>query len=131
MTENEKNTIITLRSRGMGYGEIAERLAMSINTVKSFCRRYAGRTSGPKSACEHCGKAVEQIAGRKHKRFCCDKCRNRWWNSHLELVQRKAYHMVRCSRCHKDFAVYGNKAQAGRKYCSRECYFQERFGVKA
>lgn len=33
--------------------------------------------------CLCCGKEVVQPGGRKEKKFCSDKCRNKWWNSNL------------------------------------------------
>ena len=41
MTDEQKPQIITLRRDGAGYGRIAARLQISINTVKSFCRRHS------------------------------------------------------------------------------------------
>lgn len=37
MTDEQKQQIIALRRDGAGYGRIAARLQISINTVKSFC----------------------------------------------------------------------------------------------
>ena len=39
MTDNQKSQIIKLRAAGNGYGKIAQTLGISLNTVKSFCRR--------------------------------------------------------------------------------------------
>lgn len=39
MTDNQKAQIIKLRVAGNGYGKIARTLGISLNTVKSFCRR--------------------------------------------------------------------------------------------
>ena len=85
MTDEQKQQIIALRRDGAGYGRIAARLQISINTVKSFCRRHSLAASTAGAVCEQCGKPIEQNPGRKRKRFCCDVCRNKWWNAHLEL----------------------------------------------
>lgn len=114
--------------------KIAAALGLSANTVKSYCRRNNITGGSPAAAaaerkditfCENCGKEVIQVYGHKKKRFCCDKCRNLWWNSHLDLVKRKAIYKYRCPGCGKMFEVYGN---AHRKYCSHECYIEDRFG---
>lgn len=107
------------------YGRIAAQLQISINTVKSFCRQHslAARTAG--AVCEQCGKPIDQNPGRKRKRFCCDACRNKWWNAHLELVKRKAVYNYTCPACGKEFTVYGN---SHRKFCSHACYIAYRFG---
>lgn len=134
MTDNQKKQIIKLRAEGMGYGTIAKKLDMPVNTVKSFCRRNKLNGSieeetpvlppGETTFCENCGKAIRQIKGRKPKRFCCDACRNKWWNSHLDLVKRKKIYSFKCLHCGKEFHLYGDSR---RKYCSHECYITERF----
>lgn len=77
MTDDEKRQITVLRRDGLGYGKIAQQTGVSMNTVKSFCRRnnLTFSTDG-KSVCECCGKSIVQVAGRKQKRFCSDQCRN-------------------------------------------------------
>lgn len=134
MTEYQKAQIIKLRAAGNGYGKVAKSLGISLNTVKSFCRRndvgsnspvepvltYTGETT----YCENCGQPIQQIEKQKKKRFCCDKCRNAWWNSHLDQVKRKAVYHFQCLYCGKEFCVYGDKR---RKYCSHACYITDRF----
>ncbi len=134
MTDNQKAQIIKLRAAGNGYGKIAHTIGISLNTVKSFCRRnnINGDTVaepsvtliGETSTCENCGQEIHQIAKQKRKRFCCDKCRNEWWNSHLDQVKRKAVYDFRCPNCGKEFHIYGDRR---RKYCSHECYIADRF----
>ena len=133
MTDSEKMQIIKLRAEGMGCVTIARKLGMSVNTVKSFCRRkninadtateLSVENTGKTTRCENCGKEIRQIAKQKPKRFCCDKCRNDWWNSHLDQVKRKAYYTFTCWHCGKAFQVYGDR---NRKYCSQECCHAER-----
>lgn len=134
MTDHQKAQIIKLRAAGDGYGKIAKSLGISLNTVKSFCRRndicsnfsveptlaFTGETT----YCENCGQPIRQIEKQKKKRFCCDKCRNAWWNNHLDQVKRKAVYHFKCLHCGKEFHVYGDKR---RKYCSHACYIADRF----
>ena len=134
MKETEKAQIIKLRAAGAGYVKIAQVLGISVNTVKSFCRRKnikaktaSGITvtySGETTSCENCGKIIHQFAKRKPRRFCTDQCRREWWNSHLDQVKRKAYYTLQCRHCGKEFQIYGDK---NRKYCSHECYIADRF----
>ncbi|KIR03816.1 Zinc-finger protein [Lachnospiraceae bacterium TWA4] len=125
MTENQKEQILLLRAKGLGYIKIANEIGISENTVKSFCRRNQQRVKRRENCCEHCGKPLIQISGRKKKRFCSDVCRNKWWNSHLDIVKRKAIYQYTCPNCGKSFEVYGNRH---RKYCCHECYVEYRFG---
>lgn len=120
MTDNQKAQIIKLRAAGNGYGKIAQTLGISLNTVKSFCRRndIKGNTAiepsvtltGETTACENCGREIQQIAKQKKKRFCCDKCRNEWWNSHLDQVKRKAVYDFRCRTAVRSSTFTGTAA---------------------
>ena len=130
MTDHQKAQTIKLRAAGQGYGSIARTLGLSQNTVKSFCRRNnihesdAVAFTGETAHCENCGREIRQMAKRKRKRFCCDKCRNEWWNKHLDQVKRTAVYEFQCPHCGKAFQIYGDRR---RKYCSHECYIAARF----
>lgn len=124
MTTEQKASIITLRSDGLTYSDIAERLKLSINTVKSFYRR-CGNKSVPTANCKYCGKPILQPSGAREKKFCSDKCRMTWWNSHRDEVNYKVVYKYKCECCGKEFEVYGNKK---RRYCGRSCYIKHRFG---
>ena len=106
MTPEEKSSLSAMRKAGRSYTEIAAELGISKNTGKTFCRRN-GLTPETESIpveitpaptterlCPHCGKPVIQPEGRKQKKFCSDTCRNRWWNSHMDLVNRKAIYVL-------------------------------------
>lgn len=132
MTNEQRMIVSALRAQNMGYGAIARKVGISENTVKSFCRRNAQRTkqerqniSTQEHRCLYCGVPVTQNAGRKEKKFCSDKCRNKWWNAHLDKVDRRAIREVNCANCGRTFSVYG---RAERKYCSHDCYIRHRFG---
>ena len=132
MTETQRMTIADYRKMGFGYKKIAQFTGMNENTIKSYCRRsgLGGKAvSNPppddSSVCMACGKALTQTPGKKSKKFCSDTCRTNWWNTHLGMVNRKAYYDFICSACGKTFTVYGN---ARRKFCSHNCYIKSRFG---
>ncbi|MCD7726406.1 MAG: helix-turn-helix domain-containing protein [Clostridiales bacterium] len=128
MTEDQKSRIKTLRENGVGYVRIAQTLGLSQNTVSSYCRRNGLAGTKPPAGqhlCRYCGCPVEQTKGRKEKKFCSDSCRMKWWNSHLDKVNRKANYEFICPHCKKTFTAYGN---SNRKYCSHECYVADRFG---
>lgn len=127
MTENEKKRVSELRSAGLGYTAISKQLSISVNTVKSYCRRNSLPSLKATKTCEQCGKPIVQNPKYKPKRFCCDACRNKWWNSHLHLVKRKAIYTFTCPACGREFQKYGEKRV---KYCSHQCYINDRFGGK-
>ena len=118
MTNEEKKQIEYLRSQGLGYKRIASALSLPVNSVKSFCRRHPAKPP-TENVCPVCSTALVRIPHRKSKKFCSDACRMTWWNSHQELVNRKAIYHLFCAHCGQPFDSYGNK---NRKYCSRRCY---------
>ena len=102
MTPEEKSSLSAMRKAGRSYTEIAAELGISKNTVKTFCRRN-GLTPEVESKpvevtpspatdrlCPQCGRPVIQPECRKQKKFCSDTCRNRWWNSHMNMVKGHA-----------------------------------------
>lgn len=133
MTDKEKKQIAEYREQGHSYTEISKMMDLSINSIKTYCRRnklgggaaYEAPVILSDHVCEQCKKPVLQNPGRKLKRFCSDKCRMKWWNTHMDQVKRKANYEFTCACCGKTFTAYGN---AGRKYCSHGCYIEDRFG---
>lgn len=109
ITNAQRMMAPSLRASGMGYGTIARKVGVSANTVKSFCRRNAQQSETeqpfaidtPEHNCLCCGVPVEQNVGRKERKFCSDKCRNKWWNAHLDLVDRRAIREIICANCGK------------------------------
>lgn len=124
MTNEQKSAIANLRGKGCGYKKIGQMLGINENTVKTYCKRH-GLAGIAVSAvplaeehCKGCGIPIIQSPGRRKKDFCSDFCRNRWWNTHLDLVERKAFYSFTCPECGRTFESYGNNR---RKYCSRAC----------
>lgn len=133
MTNEQKEQIRELRGSGHGYATIAEALGLTKNQVSAFCRRNnltgTSTESGASNiirtdCCRCCGKPIQQVPGRKTVKFCSDVCRNKWWNTHLDQVKRKAVYEYVCPHCGRPFSAYGNSK---RKYCSHECYIRARF----
>lgn len=95
MTDKEKQQIKEYRDHGFSYSEISRMLGISVNSVKTYCKRHAlgdakafdGKGS-TEFCCEQCGKPVKQNPGRKKKRFCSDGSRMKWWNSHMDKVKK-------------------------------------------
>ena len=137
MNDFERDQIKKLRECGYSYGCIANELGLPKDTVKSHCRRHGldgvakvnskGISRKEILLCKTCGIAVIQTPGRKAKKFCSDRCRMKWWNSHADQVNKKATYDMVCANCGCSFQVYGDSK---RKYCCHECYVEGRFGKK-
>ena len=136
MTEIQKHQIHEMRRLGCTYRHIASSLSLHSGTVKTYCVRAVKKglvtppDPVPDSLCKQCGKAVEQIPKRKKKIFCSKVCSQKWWNSHIYMVDRssKALYHFTCPTCGKEFSAYGNP---NRKYCSHECYINARYYQEA
>ena len=126
MTYEEKRKVDKLRLQGYGCTAISNTLGISLNSVKSYCRR-----SKPKEipidvinegGCEFCGKSLVHIEGKKKKKFCCDKCRISWWNHNRDKIHHRVSYEIVCLYCGETFVSTDNS----RKYCSQNCYRKSR-----
>ena len=131
MTNEQKQRIAELRSTGISYAKIGEAIGISGDTVKTYCRRNHITVKQKSSAsdttptfCKECGAPLVQIEKRKPRVFCSRACREKWWHSHPDKLNKKAVYDFRCAECGKSFSSYGNRH---RKYCSHECYINARF----
>ena len=138
MTPVQKETVYNLRLQGLGYKAIARELLLSVDAVKSYCKRH--HLTGPPEAvqknvqvieeqhglCPHCKQPIRQKKRGRSKLFCCDDCRYAWWKAHPEISSKSetALYPYTCEYCRKKCTTYGNK---NRKYCSHDCYIKARF----
>ena len=107
MTEQQKRDILQLRSRGLAFSSIAKELSLSVNTVKSFCRRKTIKAvNEPSAVCRFCGKHLIQTFGKREKKYCSDKCRTLWWNNNRRKMDNKSVSFYKCSFCGKMFIAY-------------------------
>lgn len=133
MTQQQKEQITKLRAVGASFGKIASILGMSVNTVKSYCKRNPISSEplpAPKAVvhsdrCPKCNTLLEQSPGHRQKRFCSPKCRMAWWALHPEQMKRRKLTDTECQHCGTVFLQYGSRP---RKFCSRGCYLAHRYG---
>lgn len=133
VTQQQKEQISKLRATGASFGKIASALGMSVNTVKSYCKRNpissepvtASKAVVHSDRCPQCNAQLEQSPGHRQKRFCSPKCRIAWWAAHPEQMTRKKLYPIECQHCGGVFMQYGSRP---RKFCSRGCYLAHRYG---
>ena len=124
MTNTEKDHVLALKFQGFGCNRISKITGIPLGTVKSFLNRTENLPPiVHEGICLECGTEIECTPHTKPKRFCSGTCRQKWWNAHLYLVNRKAFYDFTCPHCGKKFTAYGNDH---RIYCSRECYAEAR-----
>ena len=127
MTKEQKTLILHYREQHMTYRQIGEKLGLSPDTVKTFCRRNTpqeDRTEASAlSQCRNCGAPVHPLPGRRERLFCCPACRTAYWRKHNLLGKDPRY----CAGC----GALLTGGSASRKYCSHACYIRHRFGSSA
>lgn len=96
MNDYEKKHIKTLRSLGCSFGQIAEVLTISENTIRSYCRRndiqvkpdidHVDHTKIHYRVCPECHKLFVAKSKRKNQ-FCSASCRAKAWRKKQKLQQ--------------------------------------------
>lgn len=127
MTQEQKILILHYREQHMTYRQIGEKLGLSPDTVKTFCRRNTpqeDRTEASASSqCRNCGAPVHPLPGRRERLFCSPACRTAYWRKHNLLGKDPRY----CAGC----GALLTGGSTSRKYCSHACYIRHRFGSSA
>ena len=127
MTKEQKTLILYYREQHMTYRQIGEKLGLSPDTVKTFCRRngaQAGKTAqSAECRCRNCGAPVHPLPGRRERLFCSPACRTAYWRKHNLLGKDPRY----CAGC----GALLTGGSASRKYCGHACYIRHRFGSTA
>ena len=106
MTNERRAAIEEYRNDGYGYKKVSQLTGVCESTIKMFCRRNGlgwnaqenkaeGKRAADEKKCLCCRKPSSSTPTARRK-FCSDVCRNRWWNSHLNLVKRKVVHDFVC-----------------------------------
>ncbi len=126
MTNDNIKKIIELRGCGYGYQKISNITGISVNTIRSYCKRNGIEKpqSNITGYCKNCNKPVCSTPHRKQKIFCCDKCRLQWWSKNRDLIKQKSVVPQFCILCGKQFFAYNS---SNRKFCSHDCYIQYRY----
>ena len=138
MTQEIGRQITSLRLKGLGYKSIALAVGITKESVRYYCKKngldgfigskkiiYEAPKNNP-DICKFCGGMIERSPRSGKKLFCCEEHRRAWWKAHPEEARRgkEATYKCECSYCKRIFYSYGNK---NRKYCSHDCYIQDRF----
>ena len=123
----QKTLILYYREQHMTYRQIGEKLGLSPDTVKTFCRRKRAQSERTEESvqaqCRNCGAPVHLLPGRRERLFCSPACRTAYWRKHNLLGGTPRY----CAGC----GALLTGGSASRKYCSHACYIRHRFGSSA
>ena len=122
MTNEQKNIIRKMRIQNETYAAISDAVGIPIGTIKSYCHRHnpTGQTANT-IVCKNCGADIKNKPKAKPRLFCCNQCRQKWWNAHRASRQSEKLQSCTCAICGKEFVDY---IGANRKYCSQTCYMR-------
>lgn len=96
MTAETLEIIATLRAENYPYSFIARKLDMSINTVKSACRRNGFMAFGKRKTksekakapiCRYCHKPLPDSI-RNDAKFCSSYCRTKWHRQNMKIIEK-------------------------------------------
>ena len=120
MTNEQKNIIRNMRMQNETYAAISDAVGIPIGTIKSYCNRHKPASQTADTVlCKKCGNGIKNKPKAKPRLFCCDQCRQIWWNTHRTNRQSEKLQSFTCAICGKVFVDY---IGANRKYCSQTCY---------
>ena len=77
MTDKERIVVDALVASNVPVSKIAIQIGISKNTIKSYLQRKKVA-----DVCLNCGSVLKHIPHHKKKKFCSDKCRMHYWNTH-------------------------------------------------
>ena len=133
MTEKEKSTAEVMRRNGCTYRAIADKLHLSLSTVKAHCNRHSITISHPTQEeapvptvplCKRYHEVIINTPGHRQRVFCSDRCRILFWKEHPDKLQRKALVSKACLACGTEFDDYEGHHK---KFCSHICYINYRY----
>lgn len=126
VSKENKKIIIEIRKANKSYDFIAGQLGLTKSAVQNVCRQagLAGKKAKQRKKCKHCGKPLPEDAP-KRKIFCCQKCREDWWNKHQHLVHKRNPVITYCKTCGKPIENYKSYQK---QYCDSHCFRMGKFG---
>ena len=129
----EREEVRSQRLAGFECVEIAENTGLSLEQVTDYCRELGLPETGScqlqppdgsgERHCPVCGRILVQRENSGRRRFCSPDCREEYYRHH------KSFRIAVCKNCGSEFhAVDEGKRQ--RKFCSLNCYWDYRYGMK-
>ena len=129
----EREEVRSQRLAGFECVEIAENTGLSLEQVTDYCRELGLPETGScqlqppdgsgERRCPVCGRILVQRGNSGRRRFCSPACREEYYRQH------KPFRIAVCKNCGREFhAVDEGKRQ--RKFCSLNCYWDYRYGMK-
>ena len=133
----EREEVRNQRLAGAECPEIAEKTGLPLEQVISYCRELGLPESGnchlmppkitPDRRCPVCGRIAAQKGAGGLRRFCSKECKKEYFNRYGK--KGKASRLVICKNCGREFRAVDEQRRE-RKFCSLNCYWDYRYGMK-
>ena len=133
----EREEVRALRLSGMECPKIVEQTGMPVEQVMGYCRELGlpeigschlvppGRVK--ERRCPVCGRIIGQSGRGAPRKYCSDECYAEYERRNYK--REKAGRVAFCQNCGRPFtAICESRSQ--RMFCSRNCYFEYRYGMK-
>lgn len=124
MTQEQKTLALYYREQQRTYREIGEKLGLSPDTVKTFCRRNRKQKERAVQKegfqCKNCDAPIYPFPGKRESLFCSAACRTAYWRKH-NLLSLPPRHCAGCGTLLTGGSIV-------KKYCCHACYIRHRFG---
>ncbi len=118
MAKTEQNLIIAYLNKGLSNDEIATKVGVTKEYVRTVCSRKRRaknrRPDGSNGTCVYCGKPLDMSGNHRSRSFCDYKCRKKYYNQ----TEMRTPYICTCAQCGLEFVAYGFPEK---RYCSREC----------
>ena len=135
--DTAREQVRTLRLSGTKLSQIAEQTGMPVEQVMDYCRELGlpeigschlvppGRVK--ERRCPVCGRIIGQSGRGAPRKYCSDECYAEYERRNYK--REKAGRVAFCQNCGRPFtAICESRSQ--RMFCSRNCYFEFRYGMK-
>lgn len=133
----EREEVRALRLSGMECPQIAEQTGMPVEQVMDYCRELGLPEIGSchlvppdqmkERRCPVCGRIIGQSGRGAPRKYCSDECYAEYERRNYK--REKAGRVAFCQNCGRPFtAICESRSQ--RMFCSRNCYFEFRYGMK-
>lgn len=132
-----REQVRTLRLSGTKLSQIAEQTGMPVEQVINYCRELGLPEMGSchlvppgrvkERRCPVCGRIIGQSGRGAPRKYCSDECYAEYERRNYK--REKAGRVAFCQNCGRPFtAICESRSQ--RMFCSRNCYFEFRYGMR-
>lgn len=134
----DRERVRELRMKGMEVPEIASETGIPAERAEAYCRKLGLPLTGSclvhltaveesvPVICPVCGGELRRTLRGRQRKYCSTACKNR--AAYERRLRENRGKPCVCENCGKTFCQVGGSYSQPRRFCSRECYFENRYG---